>query len=99
MCLVTLVPSAFSQIKADDATFELTQSNTIQKLELYHRSSVCKHDFENVVAKAIGVVFANSYSMSLKYKASSGNDIETDIGDSLNFFKSIGIRSATCVVD
>ena len=65
------VPNAFTQIKADDATFELTMSNTIQKLNLYHRSSVYKQDFENVVGKAIGAVFANSGSINLHYEASS----------------------------
>ena len=55
-------PGVLDKINADDATFELTVSNTIERLHLYHRSSVYRHKFSNVVGKgkAVGVIFLNS---------------------------------------
>lgn len=47
-------------MKADDANFELNVSNTIEKLTLYHRTSIFRRKFENVVGKSIGIIFTNS---------------------------------------
>ena len=35
-------PGVLSQIRTDDANFELSLSNTIQKLTLYHKESTHK---------------------------------------------------------
>ena len=60
-------PSVLDQIKTDDAEFELSISNTIAKLQLYHRSSKYKHDFSNNVEKSIGLVFVNTTTKDLPY--------------------------------
>ena len=60
-------PSVLDQIKTDDAEFELSISNTIAKLQLFHRSSKYKHDFNNIVEKSIGLVFVNTKTLDLPY--------------------------------
>ena len=55
-------PGVLSQIRTDDANFELSLSNTIQKLTLYHKESTHKplmNQFKNTVGKAIGVIIVN----------------------------------------
>ena len=59
------------QIRTDDAKFELAVSNTIKKLTLYHRSSVYKRKYENVVSKSIGLIFVNTGTKNLDYNSDS----------------------------
>ena len=60
-------PGTLEQIKADDANFELSVSNTIERLTLYHRSSVYRRKYNNIVKKCIGIIFVNSQSKTLSY--------------------------------
>ena len=64
-------PSVLEQIRTDDAKFELAVSNTIKKLTLYHRSSVYKRKYENVVSKSIGLVFVNTGTIKKPYNAAN----------------------------
>ena len=64
-------PSVLEQIRTDDAKFELAVSNTIKKLTLYHRSSVYKRKYENVVSKSIGLIFVNTGTKNLPYNSES----------------------------
>ena len=43
------IPAVFEQLKGQDANFEMTSSNTLQKLELPYRN--------NIVSKSRGIVF------------------------------------------
>ena len=60
-------PRVLDQMKSDDANFELSVSNSIQKLILYHRSSAYKHSYKNVVGKSIGMIFINNGTHGLPY--------------------------------
>ena len=60
-------PSVLDQIKSEGAQFELSISNTIAKLDLYHKSSIYKQSFQNIVEKSIGLVFVNSKALELEY--------------------------------
>ena len=60
-------PKVLDQVKSDDANFELSVSNSIQKLTLYHRSSAYKSSYKNVVGKSIGIIFVNSRTKDLPY--------------------------------
>ena len=64
-------PSVLEQIRTDDAKFELAVSNTIKKLTLYHRSSVYKKKYDNVVSKSIGLIFVNTGTKNLPYNSES----------------------------
>ena len=64
-------PSVLEQIRTDDAKFELAVSNTIKKLTLYHRSSVYRKKYENVVSKSIGIIFVNTRTKKLEYNKES----------------------------
>ena len=59
------------QIRTDDAKFELAVSNTIKKLTLYHRSSVYRRKYDNVVSKSIGLIFVNTETKNLPYDKDS----------------------------
>ena len=64
-------PGVLSQIRTDDANFELSLSNTIQKLTLYAKESTHKPlmtQFTNTVGKSIGVVFINNSSQGKLYR-------------------------------
>ena len=54
-------------MKTDDADFELSVSNNIQKLSLYHKDSLYKPFYENPVSNSIGVIFVNTHSKGFKY--------------------------------
>ena len=54
-------------MKTDDADFELSVSNNIQKLSLYHKDSLYKPFYENPVSNSIGVIFINTHSKGFKY--------------------------------
>ena len=62
-------PRDLDQLKTDDASFELSVSNSIEKLTLYHRSSTYMYSYKNVVGKSIGVVFVNSASLNREYNS------------------------------
>ena len=61
------VPGTLEQIKADDANFELSVSNTIERLTLYNRSSIYRSNYTNIVKKCVGIVFVNSQCKTLQY--------------------------------
>ena len=66
-----------SQIRTDDANFELSLSNTIQKLTLYHKNSTHKPlmtQFKNTVGKAIGVIVINNASKNKVYNPGNFKD-------------------------
>ena len=60
-------PGTLEQIKADDANFELSVSNTIERLTLYNRSSIYRSNYTNIVKKCVGIVFVNSQCKTLQY--------------------------------
>ena len=64
-------PGVLSQMNTDDAAFELSISNSIQRCKLYHRSSVYRQKFEYVVKHAIGIIFVNTHSKGLRIKEAS----------------------------
>lgn len=47
--LILEIPDVFEQLKGQDTNFEMTSSNTLQKLELPYRN--------NIVSKSKGIVF------------------------------------------
>ena len=49
------------KMHSDDADFELSVSNSIKRMKLYHKSSSYKQKFDNVVTHSIGLVFVNSH--------------------------------------
>ena len=53
-------PRVMEKMHSDDAAFELTVSNSIQKMILYHKSSPYRPCFNNVVTHSLGAVFLNS---------------------------------------
>ena len=53
------IPTVLHQMKGDDENLELSASNTIQTLRLYHKDSLYKHYFARTAVKAIGRVFIN----------------------------------------
>ena len=59
-------PDCLDQMKTADADFESAISNTIQKLNLYHRSSVFKSRYPTL-SSTIGVIFVNTRSLKHKY--------------------------------
>ena len=65
------LPGVFDQIRADDAKFEISVSNTIERLELYHRNSKHKATFKNEVAETIAYIFVNSKVKDLKFMKKS----------------------------
>ena len=70
-------PGVLSQIRTDDANFELSLSNTIQKLTLYHKDSTHKPlmtQFKNTVGKAIGVIIINNGSLNRNYSPGTFKD-------------------------
>ena len=61
-------PGVLEQIKTDDANFEVSISNTCERLKLYHRNSLYKRTFQNIVGKTIGVIFINSTCLNLPHQ-------------------------------
>ena len=53
--------------KAIDVNFELSISKNTQRLTLYHRKSIYKPNYSNIVAKKIGVIFVNSQFRGIQY--------------------------------
>ena len=47
-------------MKTDDAKFEISASNTIERLALYHKNSKFKAKFKNEVGETIGLIIVNS---------------------------------------
>ena len=70
------LPGVFDQIKADDAKFEISVSNTVERLELFHRISKQKAVFKNEVGEVLGYIFVNTKVKDLKF---SRNSINKDI--------------------
>ena len=70
-------PGVLSQIRTDDANFELYLSNTIQKLTLYHKDSTHKPlmtHFKNTVGKSIGLIVMNNTSRNKPYNPGTYKD-------------------------
>ena len=67
-------PDVLNRMVSDDANFELSVSNTIQKLDLFHKNSLNKPSYPNTVGKSIGLIFINN-SKALNY-ASLGTSIK-----------------------
>ena len=74
----------FDQIKTDDAKFEISASNTIERLALYHKNSKFKAKFKNEVGETIGLIIVNSRvpnlgnteekkDLSLKFSSTEAN--------------------------
>ena len=55
-------------MKADDANFELSVSNSIERLTLYHRRSIYRRKFNNTVGKTVGIIFINSRTLDLPFQ-------------------------------
>ena len=75
-------PGVLSQIRTDDANFELSLSNTIQKLTLYHKDSTHKpmmNQFKNTVGKAIGVIVVNRAAKNKTYSPGTFKDPKTNM--------------------
>ena len=72
----SVLPGVFDQIKTDDAKFEISVSNTIERLELFHRNSKHKATFSNEVGEILGYIFVNSKTKDLRF---SKNSINKDI--------------------
>ena len=53
-------PSVLNCIEGDDAKFELSISNSVQRCRLYSRASVYKPAFENIVGNSMGVIVVNT---------------------------------------
>ena len=47
-------------MKTDDAKFEITVSNTIERLALYNKNSKFKAKFKNEVSETIGLIIVNT---------------------------------------
>ena len=98
-------PGVLSQIRTDDANFELSLSNTIQKLTLYHKESTHKplmNQFKNTVGKAIGVIIVNNASKNKTYNPGTFKDpkmnmrtyalsVEQELDATLNMFRDLKI--------
>ena len=54
-----MFPDVLYQMKTEDANFEMADSNSIQKLNLYHRQSIYKSQYHGAATKQIGIIFAN----------------------------------------
>ena len=70
---VASLPGVFDQIQTDDAKFEISASNTIERLELYHRDSKFKAKFNNEVGDLIGIIFVNTTSKGLQFRSTEAN--------------------------
>ena len=64
-------PTVLDLIKGEPSNFELSISNSIAKMPLYHRDSIYKRNFQNIVEKSIGVVFVNSGTLNLPFAPST----------------------------
>ena len=84
MLKVAHLPGVFDQIKTDDAKFEISASNTIERLALYHKNSKFKAKFKNEVGETIGLIIVNSRvpnfanieekkDLSLKFSSTEAN--------------------------
>ena len=73
-------PGVLENIKADDATFELSISNTIERLQLFHRTSIYPPKFTKVVGqgKTVGIIFINSRARNLIFKLREVPEIKID---------------------
>ena len=60
-------PDCLDQMKTVDANFETAISNTIQKLDLYHRESIFKSVYHQAAINTIGVIFVNTQSIDNNY--------------------------------
>jgi hypothetical protein len=58
--LAVRFPDCLDQMKTEDADFEMAVSNTIQKLNLFHRESIYKAHYTQMVSNKVGVIFINS---------------------------------------
>lgn len=100
-------PGVLSQIRTDDANFELSLSNTIQKLTLYHKDSTHKPlmtQFKNTVGKAIGIIFINNGSLNRNYSPGTFKDpklnnrthtlsVEQEIEATISMFRELKIET------
>ena len=78
-------------MKTDDAKFEITVSNTIERLALYNKNSKVKAKFKNEVSETIGLIIVNTrvpnlvsteeqQDNSLKFSSTEANeDINQDM--------------------
>ena len=57
---VAHLPGVFDQMKTDDAKFEITASNSIERLALYNKNSKFKAKFKNEVGETIGLIIVNT---------------------------------------
>ena len=55
-------------MRTDDANFEVSVSNTIQNLKLYHADSLAKPWLPNTVTDTFGLVFVDTKSRDLVYE-------------------------------
>jgi hypothetical protein len=60
-------PDCLDQMKTEDADFEMAVSNTIQKLNLFHRESIYKAHYAEKVTSQMGVIFMNSKTLDKEY--------------------------------
>ena len=60
-------PDCLDQMKTEDADFEMAVSNTIQKLNLFHRESIYKAHFTEKANNSAGVIFLNSNTLGKEY--------------------------------
>ena len=89
-------PNILNQIEADDAQFELSVSNSVQRCRLYDRESNIKPFYDNTVNKAIGVIVVNTMSKDCEYEPDvEVNETETiiqkQISETREFFESLQI--------
>ena len=68
VALSVTFPDVLNRMRADDANFELSVSNTIQRLKLYHKDSMSKPYYPNTINESIGLIFVNTHSKDLVYE-------------------------------